>query len=220
MTPRAIISLTVGALLLAGLQPAWADRDDRAGSAVYRASNLIGKDVKNAQGEDLGEIKDIVLDPYYGKVAYAVLSFGGFLGLGDKYFAIPWRALEPAKDGDHLLLNVDKARLKTAPGFDKDQWPDMANREWARQVHQFYDQPPYWEGRPARGIAVKGQQATIQGEVLNIKDELYVIKDASGREVRMHVDQDTKIEGQIKPGDKIQAEITQASHAQSIKKAQ
>src|ERR1700722_19550431 len=92
---------------------------------VLAADTVVGDQVVNLQNEDLGIIEHMMIDLESGRVAYAVLSFGGFLGMGDKLFAIPWSALalDPA---DHkFILNVDKDLLKAAPGFDKDQWPNM-----------------------------------------------------------------------------------------------
>jgi len=132
---------------------------------VHKASDLIGGDVKNPQGEDLGEIQDLVINPESGNVEYAVLSFGGFLGMGDKLFALPWRVLEPVhdKDGDqgHFLLSVDKERLKTSPGFPKDNWPDLSSPDWAKSVHEFYedemkaDAKGAMEGSESAGKAVE-----------------------------------------------------------------
>jgi sporulation protein YlmC with PRC-barrel domain len=183
---------------------------------MAKASNLIGKNVKNTEGKDLGEVKEIVVDPMGGDIQYAVLSFGGFLGLGDKYFAIPWQAMKLSQDRKHFILNVDQKKMENAPGFDKDKWPDMSNRDWALVVYQFYDVQPKFAAKEMSG---KGQQITVKGEVLEIQDEFYMVKDNSGREVRMHVDQDTKMSGKVQKGDKIEAKITQANHAQSIEKA-
>jgi sporulation protein YlmC with PRC-barrel domain len=117
---------------------------------MYRSSKLVGADVENPQGEDLGDIKDVVIDAPTGRVAYVVVTFGGFLGMGEKYFAIPFAALRPEpgeKPGDQerYLLNIDKERLKNAPGFDANNWPNMADRTWGKQIYQYYNVPPYWE---------------------------------------------------------------------------
>jgi hypothetical protein len=74
-----------------------------------------------------------------------VLSFGGFLGVGDKLFAVPWRALKLDTDNKCFILDVDKDRLRDAPGFDKDHWPSMADTQWASKVHSYYGTRPYWE---------------------------------------------------------------------------
>lgn len=102
------------------------------------SSTLSGDAIKNPQGESLGDLKDIMIDTESGKVAYAVLSFGGILGLGDKLFAVPWESL--AVDGENkcLILNVSKERLKDAPGFDKDHWPNFAEPAFADQLRSYY----------------------------------------------------------------------------------
>jgi sporulation protein YlmC with PRC-barrel domain len=114
---------------------------------VYKGSDFIGRKVINPQNENLGKIEDLAIDPHSGRIAYAVLSFGGFLGINDKLFAIPWSSLSHTADGK-CVLDVDKERLKNAPGFDKSKWPDMANPEWSRSVQDFYRQPV--SNRPAR----------------------------------------------------------------------
>jgi len=86
-----------------------------------------------------------MIDTPTGRVAYAVLSFGGFLGMGDKLFAIPWSRLSLDEDRKVFVLDVDRATLERAPGFDKDNWPDMADRAWGTQVHTYYGARPYWE---------------------------------------------------------------------------
>ncbi|HVS63536.1 MAG TPA: PRC-barrel domain-containing protein [Thermoanaerobaculia bacterium] len=111
---------------------------------VLSASTLIGGDVQNSQGENLGSIKELMLDVDLGRVAYAVLSFGGFLGMGDKLFAIPFGALRLNAEKEHFTLDVPKERLKDAPGFDKDDWPSAADRTWGREIHTFYGVEPYW----------------------------------------------------------------------------
>jgi sporulation protein YlmC with PRC-barrel domain len=108
------------------------------GPAFMSASTLTGDDVYNLQDEKLGDVKDIMLDVSTGKVAYAVLSFGGFLGMGEKLFAVPWAALKLDTDNKRFTLNADKERLENAPGFDKDSWPDMADPVWANGIHSYY----------------------------------------------------------------------------------
>jgi sporulation protein YlmC with PRC-barrel domain len=112
------------------------------GPELMGANTLVGGDVYNHKGEDLGEIKEIMLDMRNGLVAYAVLSFGGFLGLGGKLFAVPWAALKLDTENKRFVLNVEKDRLSTAPGFDKDKWPNMADAAWARDIHAYYGTRP------------------------------------------------------------------------------
>lgn len=113
------------------------------GPRLMGADTLIGNDVYNSQEEDLGDIKEIMLDVASGEVAYAVLSFGGIFGLGEKLFAVPWKALKLDTENKRFILNVDKERLENAPGFDKDDWPDMADPTWQKDVHNFYQTQPY-----------------------------------------------------------------------------
>ena len=157
-------------------------------SYIYRASKLIGTDVENPQGETLGDIKDVVIDPQTGRMAYAVLAFGGFLGMGEKYFAVPWEALTPktpttkGAQYDRFVLNVDKEKLKNAPSFNKDNWPDMADRRWAEQVYSFYGVQPHWargEGRMAGTMAATVQNVDQNSKLLRIRtanDEVVELK--------------------------------------------
>jgi sporulation protein YlmC with PRC-barrel domain len=103
-----------------------------------RASKLIGKDVRNAQGEDLGDIKDVIVDINNSRVHYVVLEFGGFLGMGEKHFAYPMRVFKASADKDELVLNVDKERLKKAPGFDKDKSPDWNDPDYRGRVDKYF----------------------------------------------------------------------------------
>lgn len=118
---------------------------DGPGPQIMGADTLIGDNVVNTLGEDLGEIKEIMLDISSGRVAYAVLSSGGFLGIGDKLFAIPWSVLTLDPANKRFVLDIAKERLKEAPGFDKDHWPSMADTTWASTLHDYYGSRPYWE---------------------------------------------------------------------------
>lgn len=112
------------------------------GPFLLGANTLMGEDVYGDQDEYLGDIKEIMLDMRNGKVAYAVLSFGGFLGLGEKLFAVPWNVLKLDTVNKRFVLNVSKDRLKNAPGFDKDNWPDMADQTWINEVNSYYGTSP------------------------------------------------------------------------------
>jgi sporulation protein YlmC with PRC-barrel domain len=112
---------------------------------VLSAKTLAGDRVVNNRGEDLGKIEDLMIDLEAGRVAYAVLSFGGFLGVGDKLFAIPWGALRVDEAEKQFILNVDKELLKQAPGFDKNNWPDMTDPAWGAQLYGYYGYKPFWE---------------------------------------------------------------------------
>jgi sporulation protein YlmC with PRC-barrel domain len=112
---------------------------------VLSASTLKDEKVVNPAGDDLGNIEDYMIDLDNGRIAYCVLSFGGFLGMGDKLFAVPWSALTLDTVNKRFILNIDRERLKDAPGFDKDNWPDMTNADWGTRVYSFYRVKPYWE---------------------------------------------------------------------------
>jgi sporulation protein YlmC with PRC-barrel domain len=108
------------------------------GPALMGADTLLGEDVVNRQEEDLGDIKEIMIDMRSGKVAYAVLSFGGVLGMGEKLFAVPWQALQLDTVNKRFMLDIDKERLQSAPGFDPDAWPDMTDVGWTNEISTFY----------------------------------------------------------------------------------
>jgi len=105
---------------------------------VLSASTLIGDGIRNSEGEDLGKLEELMIDLDRGNITYAVVSFGGFLGVGNKLFAVPWSAFEVLTEEHKLLLDVDRATLENAPGFDKDDWPDMADPDWQDRIGHFY----------------------------------------------------------------------------------
>lgn len=122
----------------------------RAGAAargvprVMRSSTIIDSAVRNLKGDDLGKIKELMIDVPTGRIAYAVLAYGGFLGMGDKLFAIPWEALMAKSDERQFVLDLDEETLKTAPGFDRDHYPTTADTNWLSNVYTHYGYTPYW----------------------------------------------------------------------------
>jgi len=119
---------------------------------VLSATTMIGDKVVNPNGEELGTLKELMIDLDEGRVNYAVLSFGGFLGMGDKLFAIPWEALSLNAEDHSFTLNVDKELLENAPGFDKDNWPDEAQYAsgWLLDLYNYYGYTPYWMSETER----------------------------------------------------------------------
>ena len=107
-------------------------------SRVLSAGSLLGSRVRNAAGEELGKVEQLMIDTPTGQVAYAVISFGGFLGIGDKLFAVPWRALAHDERKHEFFLNLDRRQLEQAPGFNPDRWPDMADPSWGARVNDFF----------------------------------------------------------------------------------
>ena len=111
----------------------------RLGSRVLSASTLSDDDVYDPRGEKLGSIKELMLDIENGKVCYAVLSFGGFLSLGEKLFAVPWSALKVDTENKRFIMDTTEERMKNAPGFDSDHWPNMADTSWEKSIYSYYD---------------------------------------------------------------------------------
>ncbi len=165
---RIIVSITVITLLSFVVHWTQAHallREDKQLVGAIKASDLIGKEVTNPKGKNLGEIKDLVNNwRSGGYIEYAVLSFGGFLGLGDKYFAVPWEVMALSGDKEQFILNVKEERLKNAPGFDKDNWPDMSRPEWALVVYQFYGLDPTHPKPADRSKSAEASQ-TMRGDV-------------------------------------------------------
>lgn len=142
------------------------DSDSRSGGpgpALMGANTLIGDSVVNRQDEQLGDIKEIMLDMRSGQVAYAVLSFGGFLGMGAKLFAVPWQALQLDTNKQCFVLDIAKQRLENAPGFDPHAWPDMSDIRWSDEVHAFYGTTPTMSGGPPRQRESASGTATFRG---------------------------------------------------------
>lgn len=125
--------------LLVGL-PAAGHATEETTGGVLKASDVIGMKVQDLDGKKLGTIKDLVIDREDGDIQYAVLDFGGVIGIGNKYFAVPWEALQGDVTKDKIALDVHKKDLKNAPGFDKDNWPDFSQPQIA--VYEFYELSP------------------------------------------------------------------------------
>ena len=111
---------------------------------VLSAGTLNGDPVINDAGEHLGKLEEIMLDLDSGRVAYAVISFGGILGMGSKLFAVPWQALRVDTANKAVVINVRRELLESAPGFDKDHWPDTSEHAWLTDIYQYYGYDPYW----------------------------------------------------------------------------
>ena len=103
------------------------------------STSIQGTHVVNSQGQDLGKIQDLMIDPESGRVIYAVLDFGGFLGIGDKYFAVPMQAFSIDRSNERFMLDVTKERLENAPGFDKANWPTSADNTFLDTVYSYYN---------------------------------------------------------------------------------
>ena len=162
-----LITVIIGAMLLTGAMPAVALHQERENVVVnegvvdpyaeeveidedifaFRSTQLVGSIVQNPEGENLGFIEDLVIDIEEGCIAFAVLSFGGFLGLGTDLFAIPWQALIPRPIEGVFILDVSLETLQEAEGFPPDDWPAIGDREWAAGIYEYYQFPPHWTPR-------------------------------------------------------------------------
>jgi sporulation protein YlmC with PRC-barrel domain len=112
------------------------------GPRLMTANTLEGDDVLNRQGDTLGEVKEIMIDVPRGRVAYAVMASGGFLGLGERFFAVPWSALTLDPDRECFVMDADKERFEHAPGFDKDHWPSSAEFDTLQgQIDTYWSAP-------------------------------------------------------------------------------
>lgn len=107
---------------------------------VFNAEDIVGTKVQNPQGENLGKVEAVMLSSEHPnwQVTYFILSFGGFLGIGDKLFAIPSSVFTWNEAKDCFIISVDKETLKESPGFDKNDWPDMSNPNWNSSIHKYY----------------------------------------------------------------------------------
>jgi len=107
-------------------------------SNIISSSSLTGQNVYNLKDESIGDIKDLMIDPNNAEVLYAVLSFGGFMGIGNKLFAIPLEALQFSGKDDNIRLDVSKEKLENAPSFDKDNWPKTNDNKFVDSVNNHY----------------------------------------------------------------------------------
>jgi len=115
------------------------DTTARSGhTRVISAARVQGTSVTNPGQENLGTIRDVVLDKHDGTIRYAVLEFGRFLGTSTRLFALPWELLRYDDNADAYVINVDKKILKAAPGFDSSDWPDMDMAAFDRDLRRYY----------------------------------------------------------------------------------
>jgi sporulation protein YlmC with PRC-barrel domain len=111
---------------------------------IKKTSDFLEKPVEDLEGRNLGKIEELVVDADAERVAYAVLSFGGILSIGEHFSPIPWNALRFSYNEAIFIIDLDKEELKNAPNFDKDNWQDMTNFKWLDEVYKYYGCEPYW----------------------------------------------------------------------------
>lgn len=105
---------------------------------ILTATSIIGDEIHNLQGEHLGKIKDMMVDLDGGCITYVVIEYGGFLGIGEKLFALPFKAIKLDQVNQKFILDIDKALLDKAPGFDKNHWPSTNSHEYFQEVGSYW----------------------------------------------------------------------------------
>ncbi|MBP2296712.1 PRC-barrel domain-containing protein [Azospirillum rugosum] len=144
---------------------------------VVAADDLAKAKLHSPNGEEMGSISELVVDPDTGRVAYAVVELGGFLGLGQRNFPVPWTLVQATQNGDGYVLNVPKDRLTAAPQFTNSNRPDMSDRQWAMALHTYYGVQPYWI-RDSAALAAAGLPVgatgspQVQQEVQRLSQEV------------------------------------------------
>ncbi|HEX2116046.1 MAG TPA: PRC-barrel domain-containing protein [Alphaproteobacteria bacterium] len=121
------------------------DVSTRETSDLISSEKVEGTAVMNKQGEKIGSIESVMIEKRSGKVAYAVMSFGGFLGIGDQHHPVPWSSLVYDTKLGGYVIDADRARLEAAPAYKGKDVPNWSDREWGQRVHQYYGVRPYWE---------------------------------------------------------------------------
>jgi hypothetical protein len=151
---------------------------------LWRGSKIIGQNVRDGEGKNIGKIEDLMVDSK-GNVAFAVMSFGGFLGMGEKYFAVPWTAMRFDRDGkdvDAVVLNVTKEQLERAPSFTRDNWPDTRDPKWREDARRG------WPAGSARTDAPRANTSADSTITAKVKAKLATEKVSS----LVKVDVDTR----------------------------
>jgi sporulation protein YlmC with PRC-barrel domain len=142
-------------LTVAAVQAQPAQSTTSAQAQLYRGTRIIGTSVRGSDDRKIGEIRDLILDTRRGEVAYAVINFGGVLGVGAKYHAVPWQTLERSDNGRYYILRADRKTIADAPSFDRGRWPDMSSQAWSKAVDS------YW----SRALGKPGAANTLESGV-------------------------------------------------------
>lgn len=107
-------------------------------SRIISSSTITGQNVYNMEDENIGDIKDLMINLNNSKVEYAVISFGGFMGIGNKLFAMPLKVFQFSDNDDTIRLDISKEKLENAPSFDKDNWPKTSDNDFIDSVNNHY----------------------------------------------------------------------------------
>jgi sporulation protein YlmC with PRC-barrel domain len=122
--------------------------DTRETPRLISSEKVEGTSVVNPHGDDLGHIQEIMIDKISGRVGYAVLKYGSFLGMGGKLFALPWDQLKYDTQRDAYVVNLPEDRLKGGPSYDEGRPPDFDDPQWGKSVHDYYGSSVPWTIAP------------------------------------------------------------------------
>lgn len=155
-----------GALCVRLAREALATVDSIERPQVLSTETLRDAEVRSPDGKDMGHISELVLAPAGGRIAYAVVELGGFLGIGERYFPVPWPLFQTTPDGSAVVLSVPRDTLTAAPQFTRDNRPNMADRQWALALHTYYGVAPYWlrDGDAMAGLVDSDDGSATAGQ--------------------------------------------------------
>jgi sporulation protein YlmC with PRC-barrel domain len=118
------------------------------GDLIVSVSALKGDSVVDLEGVKLGTLEEIMIDMTTGRMSYAVLA-----GKGDRLYAIPWETFSLDTENKRLVSNIERSDFEKATGFDRNNWPDMSDRDWGSRIHHLYRCIPHWERVEERWIS-------------------------------------------------------------------
>ena len=131
---------------------------------LVSTNKLDNYNVVNTAGEDLGQVQNMMLDMTNGQIAYAIVSFGGFMGMSDKWFAIPWEAMTWSPETKRLVLNISKDKLKEAPGMDKSHWQEDLDAKWLGESSEYFGYPATWYRQTTEQVPASEVRAAYQAQ--------------------------------------------------------
>jgi|GEM_PF-1111655 len=204
---------------------------------LVRASEVMGENVVNTQDENLGDIKDLAVDMREGRIPYAVVTHGGFLAIGEKYTAVPWKALSFRQDKSEFVLNIPKDKFDNAPTFTNDNWPNFADSRWGSQVHQFFGQKPYWETYGYSTYIGQSQQQqqsmqgwseydkkfdpqkieTIEGRITNVSSFKPQRNASEGTQIKIRTPEDKTVTVQLGPKSVLDQQKVELNRGEKVK---
>jgi len=115
------------------------------GGRLIAADQVEGTKIYNPGGESLGSVEDVMIDKVSGKIAYAVVGFGGFLGIGDRHYPLPWEKLTYDTAMGGYVVDLDRRTLEGAPSYSDTERAGWEDPAWGRQVYDYYGTRPYWD---------------------------------------------------------------------------